>query len=229
MPRAPRKSAKREAGDGSPGCSVLVVDRRELFAISLAFALNQSPSGGRSATSWSAAVLAIGESVPGLLAVNPFFEDADHDAADVIALARQSHPALPVICWTTKSAPAAREMAERLSTGGYIHLDLPIPVVQEAAAIVQTGGAWWAEVPGRHEEFTDEELLVLTLLKEGHDLDSLRSGLHGRLGTAETWLEKLYTKLRARTHKGLVRKAAAAGLYEIPASPRVVTPPRAPL
>ncbi len=209
----------------SPGLSVLVVDHRELYAVSLVVALEPVAPRGRSATTWVSACSGGRGSVPDLLAINPFFEEGGHDASDVITHLHAVRLALPVLCWTTKPSPAAREIAELLGTDGYIHLELDTALLREAASVVAGGGKWFAEVPGRHPDFTDEELLVLNLLKGGRDLAGLQSGLHGLLGTAETWLEKLYTKLRARTHKGLIRKAVAAGLYQIPPSPGVVVAP----
>lgn len=223
--RTPSGVRRRRASRNAP--RILIVDHREIYAASLGWALAPVARTAKWATRTLQALAILRRKAVDLLVIHPFFEDGDADAGEVIDRARYYLPGLPVVCCSSKPEPGARAVAEALETNGFFNLDLDPADICDAARTAATGGRWFAAVPGRHPDFADEELLVLNLLREGHDLPGIQSGLHGRMGSAEDWLDHLHARLKARGVQDLLRKAGWLGVFGIPPRPQLIEPPAA--
>jgi DNA-binding NarL/FixJ family response regulator len=211
-------------GTPYPELRLLIADHRDIFAASLAQALTDLTPHTRWAHLWEEAEAALAEGDLSLLILNLAFEHEGHRGVDILDHARRAQPHLPVAVVSTHASMRRRREAERMGAAGYVHLDLPKVAVCQAVQVVAGGGRWFAETPGVPPGYTEEEMAVLRLLRQGEHLPGIRTMLHRPAADVLEHIGLLCARLGTDDTRELVHRAASLGLFDVPPWGAVIQP-----
>lgn len=208
------------------GCTAVLLDRQPLWLSALASVLRRyEVSTVATAVSTTTALREVEELAPTAFVLDPWLEDEAFTGLDLIALLRERHPALRIVCLSTVDGPACVDAA--LAAGADVYV-LKLADPEEVAQVIKHVASEYmffapptakpralepSGLPdGPRPELTRRELQILRIVAEGRSNGDIARRLWVTEQTVKFHLSNIYRKLGVSNRTEAGRWAHLHGL-----------------